>query len=79
LPSTWFAGTVELASDRAHGGEFETVLDVLEEGMNWGARIAWFSVVLCFGSCIGYAIAGDHRRALYYFFAACITATVTYQ
>ena len=50
----------------------------IADSMNWGTRIAWFSVVLCIGSSIGYLVVKDYRRALYYFFAACITATVTW-
>jgi hypothetical protein len=44
--------------------------------MNYGTAISWVSVVLCVGSSVGYFCAGDVRRALYFFFAACITVTV---
>jgi hypothetical protein len=44
--------------------------------MNYGKVFTWASVVLCLGSCIGYAAQGDVRRSAYFFFAACITATV---
>ena len=47
--------------------------------MNWGARISWASVVLCLASSVGYWVAKDYRRALYYFFAACITVVVIWQ
>ena len=46
--------------------------------MNWGKILAWASIALCAGASIGYLCAGDHRRALYYFFAACITMTVSW-
>jgi len=47
--------------------------------MNWGTRLAWAGIILSLGAAIGYAIVKDYRRALYYFFAACITATVAWQ
>ncbi len=46
--------------------------------MNWGAILAWTSVVICVGACAGYVYVQDWRRALYYFFAACITAVVNW-
>ncbi len=44
--------------------------------MNYGKLLAWVSVVLCYGACIGYWAAGDYKRSLYYFFAGCITIVV---
>ena len=44
--------------------------------MNYGTLISWISVGLCAASSIGYYCAGDVRRALYFFFAGCITVTV---
>jgi len=44
--------------------------------MNYGKLISWVSVGLSFGACVGYAWAGDWRRTAYFFFAACITASV---
>lgn len=35
-------------------------------------------IVLCIGGSIGYLVAGDRRMALYWFFAACLTATMTF-
>ena len=46
--------------------------------MNWGARITWVSIALSLGASIGYLIVGDYRRALYFFFSACITVTVVW-
>lgn len=46
--------------------------------MNYGKLLAYTSVALCLGASIGYALQKDWRRSLYYFFAACITVTVTY-
>jgi hypothetical protein len=46
--------------------------------MNYGRLLAYTSVVLCFGACVGYAMVKDWRRSAYYFFAGCITVTVTY-
>ena len=45
---------------------------------NWGQIIGYISVVQCFGASIGYGIATDYRRMLYYYFAALITLTVVW-
>lgn len=46
--------------------------------MNWGKTLAEVNIVLNSGVAIGYVFAGDMRRALYWLFAAAITATVTF-
>ena len=45
--------------------------------LNWGKMVAWGMVLLSLCASVGYLCAGDMRRALYWLFAACITATVT--
>jgi hypothetical protein len=47
--------------------------------MNWGAAIAWAGIALNFGASVGYTVAADYRRALYFFFGACIAAVVTWR
>jgi len=47
--------------------------------VNWGQISGWAGALLSLASAIGYAYAHDWRRALYFFFAFCITATVVYQ
>jgi len=44
--------------------------------MNWGFYIGCFSVLQCAACSVGYAAARDWRHALYFLFAAAITATV---
>lgn len=46
--------------------------------MNWGRILAWSTVALSVGASVGYLVIKDYRRALYYFFAACITATISW-
>jgi len=46
--------------------------------MNYGKALAVTNIVLCIGAAIGYACVKDWRRAAYWFFAACITASVTF-
>ena len=48
-------------------------------GINWGNIGAWAGIALSAVSAIGYAFAGDIRRALYFFFAVCITAVVIWR
>ena len=48
-------------------------------GINWGDAGAWAGAILALASAIGYAIAHDWRRALYFFFAACITLVVIWK
>ena len=45
----------------------------------WGKTITWAGIALGIGASIGYLLAGDHRRALYFFLGACITATVAWE
>lgn len=45
--------------------------------INWGKTSAWTLVVFMLICSIGYAASKDYRRALYWFFAACVTVTVT--
>lgn len=42
---------------------------------NWGKVLAWSGVIQSAGAAIGFAYAKDPRRALYFLFAAAITAT----
>jgi hypothetical protein len=46
--------------------------------MSIGKLLAIANVLLATGACIGYLAAGDYRRALYWFAAALITASVTF-
>lgn len=46
--------------------------------MNLGRALATANVLLSVGACLGYLYARDWKHALYWFFAAGITATVTY-
>jgi nitrate/nitrite transporter NarK len=48
-------------------------------GVNWGQAGAWAGAFLSLGSAFGYALAKDYRRALYFFFAFCITCVVIYR
>lgn len=47
--------------------------------MNYGYAISWLGAALSLGAAIGYACAHDWRKALYFFFAFCITATVIWK
>jgi len=47
--------------------------------MNFGQLISWVGVLLNVGAAVGYCIARDYKRALYFFFAACITLTVIWR
>lgn len=47
--------------------------------MNWGNVGAWTGAVLSLVSAVGYFLAGDTRRALYFLFAFLITATVIWR
>jgi hypothetical protein len=46
--------------------------------MNYGKILSWTIVILSFGASIGYAIAKEYRTAVYWFFAGCISATMSY-
>jgi hypothetical protein len=46
--------------------------------MNFGKFFSWAMVGLSLLASVGYFVAGDKRMALYWFFAASLTATVTY-
>jgi TPP-dependent 2-oxoacid decarboxylase len=47
--------------------------------LNWGEISAWGIIGLSFASAVGYAVAHDWRRALYFLFATCITLTVAWK
>lgn len=46
--------------------------------MNFGMLLAIAMIMLSVGAAIGYAVAGDWRRAIYWILAAGITAVVTF-
>ena len=46
--------------------------------MNYGKIIGWTCVVLDLAMCVAYGIQKDWRRCAYWFFAAGITASVTW-
>ena len=46
--------------------------------MNYGKTLAIVSIVVSVGACIGYLLARDYRRALYWGAAATLTASVTF-
>lgn len=46
--------------------------------MNWGQIGGWAGALFALGTSVGYAYARDYRRALYFFFAFCITLTVVW-
>jgi len=48
-------------------------------GINWGVIGGWAGIGLSAASAIGYAFSGDVRRALYFFFACCITVCVVWR
>lgn len=45
--------------------------------MNWGRGLAYAQIALCVGAAVGYLIAGDYRRVIYFLPGAGITLTVT--
>lgn len=47
--------------------------------MNWGQVIAWAGALLSLGSAVGYFVAKDYRKSMYFLFALCITVTVIYK
>jgi hypothetical protein len=47
--------------------------------VNWGLVASWGGVVFSLASAIGYACVKDYRRALYFFFAFCITVVVIWR
>ena len=47
--------------------------------MNWGERISILSVTLGLGTSVGYLVAHDWRRAIYFFLGAAITAIVVWR
>lgn len=47
--------------------------------MNWGSVGGYAGAVLAAFSAIGYAFAGDTRRALYFSFACAITLTMVWR
>ena len=49
-----------------------------KNNMNWGRIIGWAIVALSAASSVGYLMAGNYRQALYFFFAAAITAVVNW-
>lgn len=46
--------------------------------MNYGKALAIVSMIVSVGACIGYLLAKDYRRALYWASAATLTASVTF-
>jgi hypothetical protein len=48
-------------------------------GVNWGNVGAWAGAFLSLGSAVGYLIAKDYRRALYFLFAFGITLVVIWR
>lgn len=47
--------------------------------MNYGKILAWINITTLVVASIGYFWVRDWRRGLYYFFAAGLTVTVTYE
>lgn len=45
---------------------------------NFGFILANVQIVVAIGASVGYACAGDYRRAIYWAAAAVLTASVTY-
>jgi hypothetical protein len=45
--------------------------------LNWGKVMAWVLIAMMLLAAVGYAVARDYRKALYWFFAACVSVTVT--
>lgn len=48
-------------------------------GLNWGQIFAWTGALLSLGSAVGYALAHDYRKALYFLFAFAITVCVIWK
>ena len=46
--------------------------------MNWGDRIALLNVLLSLGASLGFLLASDWRRSLYFFLGAAITSVATW-
>jgi hypothetical protein len=47
--------------------------------INWGELAAWGGIVFGLVTSVGYLIAHDYRRALYFFLGAAIGATITWR
>lgn len=47
--------------------------------MNWGQLAGWAGCGLSLLTAVGYALGKDWRRALYFFFAFCISLTVIWK
>ena len=41
--------------------------------MNWGTFFGWAGAILALTTSVGYLFHRDYRKALYFFFAFCIT------
>jgi len=52
------------------------VIGYLQQYNNWAGYVAVASLVLSLAQSMAYVVQQDYRRALYFFFAFCITATV---
>jgi len=50
----------------------------LRPSLNYGKLIAGVNCALCFGASAGYLLARNTRLSLYWFFAGCITAVMTF-
>lgn len=48
-------------------------------GINWGDVAAWSGVAFGLATSIGYLVAHDYRKALYFFLGAAITTTVVWK
>lgn len=46
--------------------------------MNYGKALAIVSIIVSLGACVGYLLAKDYRRAVYWFSAATLTSSVTF-
>jgi hypothetical protein len=46
--------------------------------MNYGKLLAITSIAISVLACIGYLLAKDYRRAIYWASAACLTSSVTF-
>jgi hypothetical protein len=53
------------------------VRDLLK--INWGEIASWGGIIFGLSSAIGYAVAHDYRRALYFTFGVCITLCVIWK
>jgi len=47
--------------------------------LNYGQLGAWAGAFLSLGSAVGYTVAHDYRKALYFLFAFCITVCVIWR